>query len=127
VPKRKRDFTVEEANQFIPTLENDISKLRTVREKLEALGGEMTQVFEIIRHNGGHKKTADFLRLSTQFRQSIEHIDSYGCVLKNIDPGLVDFPHLREGREVYLCWQFGEDKIRYWHDVDTGFSGRKPL
>ncbi|MDE0506470.1 MAG: DUF2203 domain-containing protein [Candidatus Poribacteria bacterium] len=48
-------------------------------------------------------------------------------MIKNIDPGLVDFPHLRDGREVYLCWQFGEDEIRYWHDVDAGFAGRQPL
>ena len=63
MPKRKRDFTVEEAEQFKPALKKDNSKLGTSRKKLASLGGEMTQVFEIIRHNGGHKKTADFLRL----------------------------------------------------------------
>ena len=125
--ERKRDFTVDEANEFIPILEKDLSELKTLRKRLEALGAEMTLLFEVIRNNGGHRKTPEFLQLSAQFRQAVERINSYGCVMKNIDPGLVDFPHLRDGREIYLCWQFGEDEIRYWHNVDTGFAGRQRL
>ena len=127
MPERKRNFTVEEANEFIPILEKEISELKTLREKLETLGAEMTPLFEIIRHNGGHLKTPEFLQLSAQFRQAVQRLNSYGCVLKNMDPGLVDFPHIRNSREIYLCWQFGEEEIRYWHDVDTGFASRQLL
>ena len=127
MPERKRYVTVEEANQFIPKLEKDILELKSLRKKLEAIGVEMSSVFENIHLNGGHRKTPEYLQLISQFHSAVARIHSYGCVLKNIDPGLVDFPHLRNGREVYLCWQFGEDEIRYWHDVDAGFAGRQPL
>ena len=127
MPERKRNVTVEEAHQFVPMLEKDMLELKSLRSKLEALGVEMSALFENVHFNGGHRKTPEFLRLSSQFRGAIERINSYGCVIKNIDPGLVDFPHLRDGREVYLCWQFGEDEIRYWHDIDAGFAGRQPL
>ena len=127
MPERKRTITVDEANQFVPMLQKDMLELKSLRKKLEALGVEMSALFENVHLNGGHPKTPEFLQLSSQFRKVIERINSYGCVIKNIDPGLVDFPHLRDGREVYLCWQFGENEIRYWHDVDAGFAGRQPL
>jgi hypothetical protein len=50
-----------------------------------------------------------------------------GCILKDINTGLVDFPTVRKGREVFLCWQHGEPEIAFWHDVDAGFAGRQPL
>ena len=50
-----------------------------------------------------------------------------GILIKDVDTGLVDFPHMREEREVYLCWRLGEPKVEFWHDVDSGFSGRQPL
>ena len=127
MPERKRNFTVKEANEFIPTLEKEISQLKTLRKKLETLGAEMTPLFELIPHNGGHLKTPEFLQFSAQFRRAVQRLNSYGCVLKNMDPGLVDFPHIRNSREIYLCWQFGENEIRYWHDVDTGFASRQLL
>ena len=61
------------------------------------------------------------------FQTTVENIEQLGCHLKGLDPGLVDFPHLRDGKEVYLCWRYGEPEITYWHDIEGGFSGRKPL
>ena len=57
----------------------------------------------------------------------MEAIHALGCELKHVDQGLIDFPALREGREVYLCWRLGEPTIGWWHDLDTGFAGRQPL
>jgi hypothetical protein len=126
---RERDkyFTVAEANQLIPELEEYISQLKALREKLEALGTELSPLFEVIRHNGGHRKTPDFLQQVQQFQQVVERIKSTGGLLKDIEHGLVDFPHIRDGREVYLCWRSGETEIRYWHEVDTGAAGRQLL
>ncbi len=123
--RRKRYFTVEEANRLIPMLEQKLSELREFREELEELGAELTPLFEVIRHNGGHRKTPQFLELTGKFRDAIEEIQSYGCTIKDINPGLIDFPHLREGREVYLCWRSGEEAVLYWHEVDAGFAGRQ--
>jgi hypothetical protein len=54
-------------------------------------------------------------------------ITNLGCELKGIDEGLIDFRALREGREVYLCWRLGEERIAFWHDIEAGFGGRQPL
>ena len=123
--RQKRYFTVAEVNQLIPTLEQELSELRQLRQKLEALGAELTSLFEVIRHNGGHRKSPQFLQLTQQFQKTIGRLHSHGCHLKDIDSGLLDFPYLRQGREVYLCWRSGETEVRYWHDLDAGFAGRQ--
>ncbi len=125
--EKKRYFTVEEANRCIPFLTQDILALQSLKSELQELHVELTPLFEVISSNGGDKKTPLFLRTAEQFRQTLKRVTARGCHLKGLEPGLVDFPHLRQGKEVYLCWQFGESEIRYWHKIDTGFSGRKPL
>ena len=124
---RKRYFTVEEANQLIPKLEQYIGSLKSLRLELEAVGAILTPLFEIVHYNGGHPKTPKFIQAVSQFHEIVERIHSHGCLLKGLDEGLIDFPHLRKGREVYLCWKSGEKEIRYWHDLEAGAAGRKPL
>jgi hypothetical protein len=124
---RKRYFTVEEANRLIPRLEKALSEIKTLRRELTTLGGELTPMFEVIYQNGGHPKSPEFIKRVGQFREGIDRIHAYGCLIKDLDPGLIDFPHMRDGREVYLCWRSGEREILYWHDVDTGFAGRQPI
>ncbi len=65
----------------------------------------------------------DMLQLNTQLRR----IQEIGVQIKDFDRGLVDFPHLREGREVFLCWELDEDDITFWHDIDDGYAGREHL
>ena len=125
--RQNRYFTLEEANRLIPTLEQELSELRTLRQDLEELGGELSPLFEVIRHNGGHRKTRRFLQLAQELGEILERIQSHGCLIKNVDPGLIDFPHIREDREVYLCWRSGEEGIQYWHDIDAGFAGRQSI
>lgn len=124
---RNRYFTVQEANQLIPKLEQYIGALKSLRLELEAVGAILTPLFEIVHHNGGHPKTPQFIQAVVQFHEIVEHIHSHGCLLKGVDEGLIDFPHLRKGREVYLCWKSGEKEIGYWHDLETGAAGRQPL
>jgi hypothetical protein len=57
----------------------------------------------------------------------INQVKEMGVIIKDVDKGLCDFPYMRQGRVVYLCWQLGEESISYWHDIETGFSGREPL
>lgn len=125
--QKKRYFTIEEANRCIPQLVEDISALQALKSELEELHAELTPLFDVISSNGGDKHTPVLLLTAAQFRHILERIAHRGCHLKGLDPGLVDFPHLRDGKEVYLCWRFGEQEIHYWHEIDSGFAGRKPL
>jgi hypothetical protein len=59
--------------------------------------------------------------------EAVNKIQETGCVVKDLDTGLIDFPSLLDGQEVYLCWKVGEDRIEYWHGLHEGFAGRKPL
>ena len=125
--QEKRYFTVEEANACIPELVDEISQLRAIRNLLAGLHAEITPLLEVVSSNGGSKHTAALLKATAHFEEILERIAARGCHLKGLDPGLVDFPHIREGREVYLCWRINEKKIRYWHEIEDGFEGRKPL
>lgn len=125
--EEKRYFTLEEANACIPELVDEISLLRAIRNLLAGLHAEITPLLEVVSSNGGSKHTAALLRATTRFQEVLDRIADRGCHLKGLDPGLVDFPHLRDGREVYLCWRMGENQIRYWHEIEDGFDGRQPL
>ena len=65
--------------------------------------------------------------VARDLQQTIEKIQEFGCVVKDLDIGLIDFPTLLNGEEVYLCWKLGEPGIQFWHGVDEGFRGRKPI
>ena len=95
--------TLEEAKQYVKEL---------------AQKGEM---------NTGSSIGTHYIEGLAQISESVAAIQETGCIVKSINEGLVDFPHLREGREVYLCWKHGEPDIGYWHEVDAGFAGRTPL
>lgn len=125
--QEKRYFTLEEANACIPDLVDDISLLRAIRNQLAGLHAEITPLLEVVSSNGGSKHTPALLRATTRFQEILDRIADRGCHLKGLDPGLVDFPHLRDGREVYLCWRMGENQIRHWHEIEDGFDGRQPL
>lgn len=125
--QEKRYFTLEEANACIPELVDEISQLRAIRNLIAGLHAEITPLLEVVSSNGGSKHTAALLKATADFEEILERIAARGCHLKGLDPGLVDFPHLREGREVYLCWRINEAKIRYWHEIEDGFEGRQRL
>lgn len=125
--QKKRYFTVEEANACIPELNIAIAELLELKEQLEHLHAELTPFYEVIPHNGGHKNALLLMRTGDKLREIVRHIENCGCHIKGLDPALIDFPHIREGKEVYLCWRYGETEIGYWHEIDDGFAGRKPL
>ena len=125
--QEKRYFTLEEANEYIPQLVDEISLLRAIRNLLAGLHAEITPLLEVVSTNGGSRSTPALLKATADFQEVLDRIAKIGCHLKGLDPGLVDFPHLRGGKEVYLCWRMGEKRIRYWHEIEDGFDGRQPL
>lgn len=125
--QNKRYFTLEEANQCIPELVDEISLLRAIRAELSMYHAKVTPLLEVVSANGGSEWTPALLKATANFQGVLDKITNRGCHLKGLDPGLVDFPHLRDGKEVYLCWRVGEAKIRYWHEIESGFDGRQRL
>ncbi len=128
-----RLFTVVEANALIPRLEELFGRLDRLREQAQPSRERLLQLEQMARANGAdHTEEARQLRLrieelASQMNAVLQEIASLGCEVKDVDEGLVDFPHRREGRIVYLCWKRGEDRIRFWHELTTGFAGRQPL
>ena len=117
--QHERHYSLEEANAALPRVVELLETLRSASERLgdrearEALG-------ESAPGNGGGEpgRTVSEGFLALRERE---------IVLRDLGRGLVDFPSLREGREVYLCWEEGEDEIAFWHEPDAGFAGRRPL
>lgn len=122
-----RHFTLEEANAFIPTLEGLLGKLKDQVDRMSSEYAEIENLREGVRGNGGHVRGSQYLGELARFANLIHEVNSHGCILKDAARGLVDFPSLKEGREVYLCWMLGENSIEWWHERDEGFAGRQPI
>jgi hypothetical protein len=133
LPRHRFDrvFTPAEANELIPRLEVAVRELQIKARELRGLIAEQVKfdpaarqfpLSQIIERYPQLRESAARLALAA------EKIESYGCLLKDIDQGLVDFPwEMEEDRVVFLCWQFGEPAVIAWHPVDGGFAQRKPL
>jgi hypothetical protein len=126
---RPRLFTRAEANALLPSL---IPILTRLRDNLQELMAEKVRIARLALQGGVVLEAARAAeerieRLESSLAEDIWMIQALGVELKAIDQGLIDFPTLRDGRVVYLCWKLGEGSIRYWHEVDDGFSGRQPV
>ncbi len=127
-------FTLDEANAMVPWLEETFNRLASVREEHLALRERLTQLLqhrESDEPSGSNDELTQVReevdRLASQIEDGVEEILDQGIIVRTIDQGLVDFPSQREGREVYLCWIRGEERIEFWHETDRGFAHRQPL
>jgi hypothetical protein len=128
-------FKREEAEDLLPLIEHCLRQARDSKQQVEGLDRKLSQASARIMVLGGSLPAYGKLaatreqrtKLVSQLQEAINQIQETGCLVKDLDEGLVDFPALREGEEVYLCWKLGEERIAYWHGVEEGFAGRKPL
>jgi hypothetical protein len=129
-----RYFTPDEANEALdelrPVAEEMVERRRELVEAQERRASLGAQVGA----NGGDLTPSDFAeaddeleRAASALARCIEQIQAAGVLIKDLDRGLLDFPSRREGEDVLLCWHVGEDEIAYYHGLDEGFAGRKPL
>jgi hypothetical protein len=122
-----RYFSVEEANQVVRQIQPLLSKILEIRQRVLERRPELIPLLQKVRGNGGNRQASELVDEFRRLEELVELIQASGAIVKDINQGLIDFPHWRDGREVYLCWQFGEDEIRYWHEIDAGYAGRQPL
>lgn len=122
-------FTVEEANALLPMVRRAVEKIRGAHVKVAASQAAAREAAARAQLGGGGMPGgAEYVRALTTLAGRVGQLEELGVQLKDYERGLVDFPSLREGRLVLLCWQWGEgDRIEWWHDPEAGFAGRQPL
>jgi hypothetical protein len=126
-----RLFTVDEANALLPTVR---TLAEMIRENILQL---RNQSQAIVRHEHLDPDSRDFMdrlqknpaiaELVAAVKSCVEQIQSYGCICKGVEQGLIDFPCLLGAEVVFLCWQLGEPTVGHWHRIEDGFAGRRPL
>ncbi len=129
-----RYFTIDEADKAVPVVEKLMKKAQRLRDRIAWLLETNEVVLEVSSDEGFHyfvteqvKANKMFHKLYYQFYRVIEGLNEFGVIVKDIDDGLVDFPFKMNGSEAFLCWQLGEEKIRYWHDCEAGYENRQPI
>jgi hypothetical protein len=122
----ERHFSAEQANEALEHVKPLLQKLRDARDLLtdeqahEALS-------DAAPTNGGGEAGTQVGEAFLEVRRLLLTLQEAGIVIRDIDRGLIDFPALIDGREIYLCWELGEDEVAWWHELDSGYGGRQPL
>jgi hypothetical protein len=130
----QRIFSVGEAISFIPWLREQLGIIRECFNAIEKQQVSREGIPPEMRTNGfgvnGSKKPhdeIDMTELVKQIEETVRQITGHGILLRDLRQGLVDFPSVRQGEEIYLCWMVEEKELAYWHPRDTGVAGRRPL
>ena len=130
----ERHFTPEEANALLEQVRPVAESLVAHRRAFTVAAARRARLTQRISGNGGDFDPQEPSELDEQLQReaeavagAVEELQALGVLVKDLDRGLVDFPALRDGEEVLLCWQVGEDEVAYWHGLEEGFAGRKPL
>ncbi|MGI9050705.1 MAG: DUF2203 domain-containing protein [Rubrobacteraceae bacterium] len=126
-PSFSRLFTVEEANALLPKLQELLEDVSRYRDVIRERAPQLEPIIRAATTNGGGKAGSEYGVDAYNLYLSIERIREFGVILKDLDTGLLDFPHEREGRVVFLCWHPPEERVEYWHELEAGYQGRKPL
>ena len=122
-------FTVQEANALLPSVRVILAKIQRAHRKLSHYRDDARKAAEAAEQGGGGiVDGVAYAEILHELTTQMAELEGLGVQLKDFERGLIDFPSLREGRVVLLCWQMGEgDELEWWHDVDAGFAGRTPL
>ena len=121
-------FSVNDANEILPLVIKKFNYAKKAKAEVmkmeQQLTSEMTPTISLEEYNVNKRKLNSSI---TKFYQSIEDLENTGVSLKGLDEGLLDFPAKRFDEEIWLCWKEGETEIKFWHEKETGFMGRKPI
>ena len=130
----ERIFTPDEANELLPTVRPLVERIVEGKRALDTAQEQADEVAARISGNGGGLPPARLAEVNaevnlraTELARALDEIHALGVVVKALDSGLVDFPSVREGEDVLLCWRLGEDEVGFWHGYDDGFPGRRPI
>jgi hypothetical protein len=129
-----RLFTPDEANSALDEVRPVAERLVAVRARMRELERAQGELVTAIGGNGGGYAASDLNAAQSELSgladaavACVERLDELGVTVKDLDLGLLDFPSLRDGTEVLLCWHVGEDTVAFWHGLEEGYAGRKPI
>ncbi|MEM3063768.1 MAG: DUF2203 domain-containing protein [Candidatus Nitrosotenuis sp.] len=121
-------FTVTTANEALPAVIEKYNRLQKQRQEVQKIEAQLNSQMAVSFNLGEYVAIKQQLNKAvTKFYQLVEELESTGVVLKSLEEGLLDFPSKRFNEDVWLCWKEGEKEIKFWHEKDVGFMGRKPL
>jgi hypothetical protein len=120
----ERTYSIEQANATLPELGELLPAIRRERQVVLRAGERIKEM--VASDGGGHEGTGYWSALRS-LRVHVERLAELGILLRDPETGLVDFPGELDGQPVYLCWKLGEDRVTHWHDLESGFAGRRPL
>jgi hypothetical protein len=121
-----RHYSLEEARSLLPWVAERLAAMRAARERLTDAEARRA-LTELAAGNGGGRPGRQVSEAFVALRSAVAEFEEREIVLRDLDRGLIDFPALRDGREVYLCWIDGEPDIGFWHELDAGYAGRQEL
>lgn len=122
-----RYFTLTKANEALKIIRPLMDDVMLIRQRILANQPEIWSVVEKSAGNGGNLTLSKMVIEFEKFDVLIHKIQDAGAQIKDINIGLIDFSALKDGREVYLCWQHGEGDIAFWHEIEDGYAGRQPI
>ncbi len=123
--RHDRHYTLEQANATREWVAERVRRLADARTRLVAVGGGALNALD--PNSGGAYPGRDAARALVELSRAMAELEAVDIVVRDVERGLVDFPALREGQEVYLCWLISEPEIEFWHGLDAGFAGRRRL
>lgn len=122
-----RFFTLAQANQLLEVLRPLVADMMEIRDRILSLQPQLEPVINKAVNNGGSLVSVEALAAFESLKTILDTIQQYDVFVKDVNTGLIDFPSIRGEEVVYLCWQFGEEEIRFWHELEDGYAGRRPL
>ena len=122
-----KQYTLAEAQAALPQVKEYMNLIQAARQEIVRLRPEALPAIEKAAANGGCREAGELFLHGTRMEQGVKGIMAMGITIKDLDRGLVDFLGSRNGREIYLCWHHGEEEIAYWHELNSGFAGRRLL
>ena len=123
----QKHFTLEEARALLPQLRRIFADAQRRRQRVAEADEKLGKIVRDTGNDLGGPNVSGMMMDLLQMNAQMQRVQKLGVVVKDFERGLLDFPHLREGREVFLCWELDEDDIEFWHDLDTGYGGRERL
>lgn len=125
--RARKLFSLQEANDLVPTLTETFADIRRERQAIESFLPDIRRAAERRREGGGSLFGPQYIEALERINALVDRVTDLGVLVKDAEQGLCDFPSSSGGRLVLLCWRYGESAVTWWHSVEEGFKGRRPV